>query len=110
MTPQRIVVVVLLTVGVSVQLVCAIGVLVTRDALDRLHFVSPAGILGAVPLLAAVILEGSVSHAARTVFVGVVLVVASPFVNRAIARGLHIREVGRFQVEARPPRREGDER
>lgn len=110
MTPSRVLVVVLLTIGVSVELICAIGTLAMRDALDRLHFVSPAGILGSVPLLAAAAIQASFpSHAARTAFVGALLVIGSPFVNRAIARGLHIRAAGRFEVDARPAPQEDDE-
>lgn len=106
----QIAVVVLLTVGVSVELVCCLGVLVTRNALDRLHFVSPAGIIGGVPLLiAAVIRDSSFSHTMRTAFVGAVLILASPFVNRAIARGLHIREAGTFRIEAPLSRRQQEE-
>ncbi len=110
MTPSKIAVIILLTVGVSVELVCCIGVLAARDALDRLHFVSPAGILGGVPLLiAAGIQGGSFSHSARIAVVGLVVVLASPFVNRAIARGLHVHEVGEFRIEARPARRQEEE-
>ncbi len=110
MTPTKVAVIVLLTVGVSVELVCCIGVLVARDPLDRLHFVSPAGIIGGVPLLAAAMLEASSwSHTARTFVVAIVLVFASPFVNRAIARGLHIREVGEFRFDAMDARLTGSE-
>ena len=101
MSATRIVIVALLTAGVAAQLLLCVGLLVRRDAYDRLHLVGPANVIGLVLLVPAVALDSSSpSHTIRAVVAGLFLVVTGPFVTRAIARALRARQAGGFRIEA----------
>jgi monovalent cation/proton antiporter MnhG/PhaG subunit len=96
---RDVVVAVLLGVaGVSVLISC-LGVLVMRDALDRLHFTAPAGVLAPVAVAAAVLVEEPLSSAGiKAVIVALLLIVTTPVLSHATARAARIREHGRWRV------------
>jgi monovalent cation/proton antiporter MnhG/PhaG subunit len=94
-----VVVAVLLAVGVASVLVSCLGVLVMRDALDRLHFTAPAATIAPVVVVAAVLVEEPLSSAGlKAVLVAVLIVVTTPVLSHATARAARIREHGHWRM------------
>lgn len=92
---------VLLGLGVVVVLLSTLGVLVMRDALDRLHFTAPAGTFAPVFFAAAVLVEEPLSSAGvKAVLVALVIVATTPVLSHATARAARIREEGGWTVHA----------
>jgi len=101
-----VVTVVLIVVGVAVELGCCVGVLVMRDAYDKLHYTGPAAILGPVAFAAAIVVQEGVSQAGvKAVLVAVLLIVANPVLTHATGRALYIRQ--RDHLEPAGPEPEG---
>jgi multicomponent Na+:H+ antiporter subunit G len=91
----------LLGVGVAALVVSALGVLVMREALDRLHFTGPASTIAPVCFAAAVLVEEPLSSAGvKAVLVAALIVVTTPVLSHATARAARIREDGRWMVHA----------
>jgi multisubunit Na+/H+ antiporter MnhG subunit len=107
---RDVVVAVLLGVaGLSVVISC-LGVLVMRDALDRLHFTAPAGVLAPVAVAVAVLVEEPLSSAGiKAVIVAMLLIVTTPVLSHATARAARIREHGRWRVLAHEVRDSGED-
>jgi multicomponent Na+:H+ antiporter subunit G len=96
---QDVIVAVLLTVGGASVLLSCVGVLVMREALDRLHFTAPAATIGPVLVAAAVLVEEPLSSAGlKAVLVALLLVVTTPVLSHATARAARIREHGRWRL------------
>jgi multicomponent Na+:H+ antiporter subunit G len=96
---QDVIVAVLLTVGVASVLLSCVGVLVMREALDRLHFTAPAATIGPVLVAAAVLVEEPLSSAGiKAVLVALLLVITTPVLSHATARAARIREHGRWRL------------
>jgi multicomponent Na+:H+ antiporter subunit G len=96
---RDVVVAVLLAVAVLAVLISCLGVLVMRDALDRLHFTAPAATIAPAFVAAAVLVEEPLSGAGfKAVIVAVLLVVTTPVLSHATARAARIREHGRWKV------------
>ena len=94
-----VVVGVLLGVGVASVLLSCLGVLVMRDALDRLHFTAPADTIAPVVVAVAVLVEEPLSSAGiKAVLVAVLIVVTTPVLSHATARAARIREHGRWRM------------
>ncbi len=75
--------------GLAAQLLACAGVVVMRDALDRLHFAG-ASTAGAACLCAAVIVHDPASLIAlKTLLTGAVLLVTGPVLAHATARAIH---------------------
>jgi multicomponent Na+:H+ antiporter subunit G len=90
---------VLLGLGVAAILLSTLGVLVMRDALDRLHFTAPASTLAPVCFAAAVLIEEPLSAAGvKAVLVALIIVVTTPVLSHATARAARIREEGGWTV------------
>jgi monovalent cation/proton antiporter MnhG/PhaG subunit len=89
---------VFLWIGVGLVLCGALGVVVMRDAFDRLHFPAVAS-LGALFVAIAVVIEKSFSLVGdESLLAAVFLVVVSPIVTHAIARGIRISERGDWRL------------
>ena len=87
MTPRDLIVDVLLAAGVGAELICCVGVLLMRNAFDRLHYSSAATTVGAVLIGAAVFVRESVSAAGlATIATVAVLFLLNPVVLIATAR------------------------
>jgi monovalent cation/proton antiporter MnhG/PhaG subunit len=83
----------LIVFGVAVELACCVGVLVMRDAYDKLHYIGPATILGPVAFAAAILTwEGLSQAGVKAALIAVLLIVASPVLTHATARALYIRQ------------------
>jgi monovalent cation/proton antiporter MnhG/PhaG subunit len=96
MTIDDVVVGILLAVGVALELVFSIGVLVARDALDRLHYAAAAATVGPILLGAAILVDEGFSAAGVSTIVTVgFLVLLNPVLTIATARAAHPRWQGR---------------
>lgn len=94
MTVRQIAVDVLLWLGVAIVLVSCVGVLVVRDAYDRLHFTSPP-VLGTLLIAAAVVVQKSFSLVGdKAILVAVFLLVVSPLLTHLTGRAARIAEHG----------------
>jgi multisubunit Na+/H+ antiporter MnhG subunit len=97
---RAVLVAVLLAVAVAGVTVSALGVLVARDAVDRLHYLGPATVAGSLGVGAAVaVQEGWSSVTARVAVLVVLLLVVGPVLGHATARaGLARGDVERLRA------------
>jgi monovalent cation/proton antiporter MnhG/PhaG subunit len=81
---------ILVGAGVAAQLFVCLGVLLMRDALDRLHYAS-ASTLGVACLCAAVLVREPASLIGlKTLLTGGFLLLTGPVVVHATARAIHL--------------------
>ncbi len=94
MTARDLIVDVLLALGVGAELICCLGVLLMRNAFDRLHYSSAATTVGPVLIGAAVLVRESVSAGGLQTIATITLVfLLNPVVEIATARAaLRIRD------------------
>jgi monovalent cation/proton antiporter MnhG/PhaG subunit len=86
-TPRDLIVDVLLALGVGAELLCCFGVLMMRNAFDRLHYSSAATTVGALLIGTAVVVRESVSAGGlQTIATVSVLFLLNPVVLIALAR------------------------
>ncbi len=79
----------LVVAGVGVQIFAALGVLLMREALDRLHYVG-ASVVGATCVCAAVVVaEGPSLIGLKAILTGAFLLVTGPVLGHATARAIH---------------------
>ena len=106
MTVSTVAIWALLGVAVVSAVAASLGLLLARDAFDRLHFASLAGMTAPVFVAAAgVVQEWPSSSTIKVVLIALVLVGASPVLAHALGRAAHVREHGRLEVgggEERP--------
>lgn len=89
---------VLLFAGVGVQVISCLGLIVMRDALDRLHCAGAVG-FGAALVAAAIVVQDSFSLIGnKAVAVGIVLALANPVVVHVTARMVRIRALGDWRL------------
>lgn len=89
MTFRDAVVALLLGAGVLLTLLACLGVVLMRDALTRLHYVTPGG-LGAACFCAAVLVQGGPSLIGlRAIALAVFFFVTAPVLGHATARAIH---------------------
>ena len=85
----------LLGIGVAVQVFAALGVLLMRDALDRLHYVG-ASAVGIAGVCAAVVVgEGPSLIGLKAVLTAAFLLVTGPVLAHATARAIHLHREAR---------------
>jgi len=100
MSPSSVVCVVFLVFGVAVELACCVGVLVMRDAHDKLHYIGPAAILGPIAIAVAIVLRESLSQAGvKAIITAVLLIVANPVLTHATGRALYIRRRDHLETD-----------
>lgn len=81
--------------GVAAQLLAALGVLLMRDALDRLHYVS-ASTLGVGCICAAVLVAAGPSIIGlKAILTAAFLLVSGPVLTHATARAIHLHRAAR---------------
>jgi multicomponent Na+:H+ antiporter subunit G len=94
---SEIITAVLLAAGVTVELLCCLGLLVMRNAFDRLHYLGPAATLGPVFIGAAVLVRHSSAQAClKVVLIVALLMIINPVLTHATAWAARIREAGRL--------------
>ncbi|HEX8134128.1 MAG TPA: monovalent cation/H(+) antiporter subunit G [Actinomycetes bacterium] len=100
MSPRGVLVAALLVVGVGVTLACCVGVLVMRDAYDRLHYTAPAATIAPLAIAAAIVLQERLSAAGiKALLVALALLVTNPVLTHATARAARIRQLGEWTVQ-----------
>jgi monovalent cation/proton antiporter MnhG/PhaG subunit len=96
---RHIITEVFLWLGVGLILCASLGIVLMRNALDRLHYPAVAS-LGALCVAIAVVVEKSFSLVGdESLLAAMVLVVVSPIVTHAIARGIRITERGDWRLQ-----------
>jgi monovalent cation/proton antiporter MnhG/PhaG subunit len=87
---------VLISLGVAAELVCCLGVLAMRNALDRLHYAAAANTLGPMLIAVAVcVREGVATNQGLTaLLIAFLMLVAGPAVTSATARVVRLHERG----------------
>ncbi len=81
-----------LVAGLVIVLASCAGMALIDDPMDKLHLVTPAAMLGAVGICAAVVVRlGWSSAGLAAMLVGVIIAGTSPFTSHAIARSILVR-------------------
>jgi multicomponent Na+:H+ antiporter subunit G len=86
---------VLLAAGVAVQVFAALGVLLMRDALDRLHYVGASAVGVACVCAAVVVGEGPSLIGLKALLTAAFLLVTGPVLAHATARAIHLHREAR---------------
>jgi multisubunit Na+/H+ antiporter MnhG subunit len=95
MTAQDIISDILLGLAVVVVLGASVGVLVMRDAYQKLHFVTPAALVAPVLVALAVLAQvGVYENTGETFLALLFMIIAGPFLSHATIRAIRIREKG----------------
>lgn len=90
------VVALLLTAGIGLQLMCALGVLAMSNVFDRLHFTGPSSI-GAVLIAVAVAIEqGATVGAVKALLIAGFLVAINPVLTHVTGRAARVRQFGHW--------------
>jgi len=85
----------LLGLAVVIVLGASLGVLVMRDAYQKLHFVTPAALVApALVALAIFVQAGLVENTGETLVALLFMVIGGPFLSHATVRAIRIRETG----------------
>jgi multisubunit Na+/H+ antiporter MnhG subunit len=96
---------VLLGLAVAIVLASVVGILVMRDAYQKLHYLTPAALVAPLIVGLAVLAQsGLTENTAETWLALLFIMVASPFLSHATIRAARIREKGDW----RPPADLGD--
>jgi multisubunit Na+/H+ antiporter MnhG subunit len=95
---------VLLGLAVVIVLSASLGVLLMRDAYQRLHFVTPAALVAPVLVALAVLVQMGLSeNTGETCLALVFLIIAGPYLSHATMRALRVRETGDWRpAKGRP--------
>jgi multicomponent Na+:H+ antiporter subunit G len=91
---RELIVDVLLGAGAALALLACLGVVLMRDALDRLHYTAPGG-LAVICFAGAVLVQAGPSLIGlRAVLIAAFVLVTAPVLAHATARAIHDRERG----------------
>ena len=86
---------VLLGLAVLVVASASLGVLLMKDACDKLHFVTPAALVAPVLVALAVLVQmGLYENTGETCLALVLMVIAGPYLSHATMRAIRVREKG----------------
>ena len=90
---RAVIVDVLLGLAVAVVLISAAGVLLMRDAYQKVHYVTPISVVAPVLVgLAVAVQSGWTISTGQSWLVAALMVIASPFLAHATVRAIWIRE------------------
>ena len=99
MTPQQVVIDVLLGLAVLVAVGSAVGLVAARDDLDRLHFLAPVSVVSPVLIAAAIVArEAFDGRAVKALLVAAFFLVLNPVLSQATARAARVREHGDWRL------------
>jgi multisubunit Na+/H+ antiporter MnhG subunit len=92
---------VLLGLAVVIVLASSIGILVMRDAYQKLHYVTPAALIAPLVVGLAILAQsGLTENTAETWLALLFIVIAGPFLTHATIRAARIREKGDWRPGA----------
>ena len=111
MSGREILADVLLGLAVLIVLASSVGILVMRDAYQKLHYVTPAALVAPLIVGLAVLAQsGLTENTVQTWLALLFIMIASPFLSHATIRAVRIREKGDWRPGAAGDRaRAGDE-
>lgn len=90
----------LLGLAVVIVLGASLGVLVMRDAYQKLHYVTPAALVAPLLVLLAIgVQAGLVENTGETLVALVFMVIGGPFLSHATMRAIRVREKGDWRPE-----------
>jgi multisubunit Na+/H+ antiporter MnhG subunit len=93
----------LLGLAVVIVASASVGVLVMRDAYQKLHFVTPAALVApALVALAIFVQAGLVENTGETLVALLLMVIAGPFLSHATIRAIRVREKGDWRPRRHP--------
>jgi len=86
---------ILLGAAVGSALLTAVGVWISRDSFDRMHFLAPSATIGAVAVALAILLRESISQiGVKSAIAAALLFLTNPILAHATARAERIRRRG----------------
>lgn len=92
---------VLLGIAMASFLLTAIGLLVRKNIYDRIQYTYPAGTIGVAAIVAAVVVQKSISQAGiKAILIGLILFWSSAALSHAIARAARVRQLGDWKPPA----------
>lgn len=101
MTAREVLADSLLGLAVAIVLASSVGILVMRDAYQKLHYVTPAALVAPVIVGLAVLAQSGLTlDTAETGLALVFVVIAGPFLSHATIRAARIRETGDWRAGA----------
>lgn len=101
MTAHGIVADVLLGLAAAVVLVSSAGILIMRDAYQKLHYVAPVAVVAPVIVALAVLVQsGWTENSGETWLALLFMVIGGPFLAHATIRAARIREEGDWRSGA----------
>jgi multisubunit Na+/H+ antiporter MnhG subunit len=90
---------VLLGLAVAIVLASAVGVLVMRDAYQKLHFVTPAAMVAPLLVALAIGVQHGVQENTGESFLALgFMLIAGPFISHATIRAIRVRETGDWRL------------
>jgi multisubunit Na+/H+ antiporter MnhG subunit len=92
----------LVWLGVAVELVCCVGLVAMRTAIDRLHYAGAATVVGPALVAAAVCLEEGLFTVSglNAIAVALLLALLGGALGVATARAIRLREHGTLEASA----------
>ena len=101
MTGREILADCLLALAVAIALASSIGILVMRDAYQKMHYVTPAALVAPVLVGLAVLAQSGLTvNSGETVLALAFMVIAGPFLTHATVRAARIRQTGDWRSGA----------
>ena len=92
MSVNQIIVCVLLVIGVAGFALTSIGLLLSRDLYDQIHFLAPGTLIGAVAIPAAVLVHDGFSQAGvKAILIAILLLISNPVLSHTTARAGRVR-------------------
>jgi multicomponent Na+:H+ antiporter subunit G len=92
MSFNEIIVCVLLVIGVAGFAMTSIGLLLSGDLYDQIHFLAPGSLIGVIAIPAAVLLHDGFSQAGvKAILIAILLFVSNPVLSHTTARAGRVR-------------------
>lgn len=96
---REVIVIVALALLVALTLFCSAGLLLMRNAYERLHFITPPASVGGFLLTIAVfVAEPQLVAGLKTLLISILLLFSNAVVSHATARAARIRELGGWRT------------
>lgn len=94
---------VFLGLAAAIVLISAVGVLVMRDAYQKLHYVTPISLLASAAVGVAILIDAGWSSRSAQAWLTIgFMAVASPYLSHATMRAARIRETGDWKLTSEP--------
>jgi multicomponent Na+:H+ antiporter subunit G len=92
MTGRDIAVAVLLGFGIAGFALTSMGLVLSDDVYEQIHYLAPGSLIGAVAIPAAVVVQEGLSQAgAKAILIALLLFLSNPVLSHATARAARIR-------------------